>query len=344
MDGLKIGYLPFEVENEYVENMRLLLSRFGDVGPVPRLSVAGLFKRALGRLERLDFVFVNWEENSIIDGRSGKISAVGVCKFFTKILWWKAIARQQIFVRHNHYPHHAAGEARKHARLLVDFAESLFTAAIFHSGHLSQTARRMYVPHPLYRCECIADLAGEEVGDYYVVFGKLLPYKKIDELIAAFPEGKRLLVFGACDSPHYVEKLRALAKGKDVEVRPGYVDSLTAQKLIARSKGVLIAHADDDMIVTGTYFFAVTLGVPVFAVATPFLEWAKNDGEIGGLAIFASVTDLANNLSDDDVWSRASIRARAIANFGDSEVLKALATLLGSTTVPPSIPRRPRYL
>jgi glycosyltransferase involved in cell wall biosynthesis len=334
MSGLKIGYLPFEIENEYVENMRVLLSRFGEVRPVPGVSPAGLFRRMAGRLERMDFVFINWEENLIINRRTGGVSPLGVCKFFLKILWWKAIARRQIFVRHNNYPHHAVGDARRYARLLIDFAESLFSAAMFHSGHLQQTARRQYVPHPLYRREYVADAAEKGVQDYYVVFGRLLPYKKIDELIAALPVGKRLLVFGSCDAPEYVAKLNDLARGKEVEIRPGYVDGLTAQEIIAHSRGVLIAHADDDMIVSGTYFFAATLGVPVFAVGTPFLEWARRSGKIDGLTTFGSVADLANNLPDHDLWNRALIRDQAVAHFGDREVLKALANLLGTSGKP----------
>src|SRR3546814_1969325 len=81
-----------------------------------------------------------------------------------------------------------------------------------------------------------------------------------------------LLVCGSCGDHDYKQKLLACGKA-NVTIMAEFIPDELAKELILTSCGVVICHADDDMIVSGSIVFAISLGVPVLAIATPFVRW-----------------------------------------------------------------------
>lgn len=268
---LRIGLLPYDSGvNLYAERMRANLAELGDVVPVgkPWERIA----RALAGEPSFDVVIAGWLENALVTER-GRISAVGLVKLIAQALVLRAQARRVIYVRHNRYPHRAKPRYARALTALLDASECLYDITLTHSPAETGPGRA-YCPHPLYDTVQEEPLLPREIDllpGYFVVFGRIAPYKNIEALIAGFPENQRLLVAGVVDDEAYARRLVQLHR-PNVVVAPGYLTEAQAQSVLRRSAGVVVSHSADDVIVTGSFFYAISASRPVYAVATPFLR------------------------------------------------------------------------
>ncbi|TQK04481.1 glycosyltransferase involved in cell wall biosynthesis [Herbaspirillum sp. SJZ130] len=326
----KIAYIPMEdVGNEYTTRMRELLAGYGDVVRYEGTRAWAL-RLLKGRFWRYDYAVLNWMENEFVDLRSGRISWKGFAKVLAKTMVIKAGVRRLVYVRHNNYPHAAQGPAMERSRKLVDWYCRLFANVVSHSGALT-AAGAVYCPHPLYRLaeQRDADLPRALPEEYFVVFGRISRYKKIEQLIAAFPANRNLVVAGAVADEAYAQSLLALRRD-NVIVMPGKLSEAQAQKLVSGARGVVISHADADVVVSGTFFYAMSVRRPVFAIETPFLRWVaprvgdelvrlgRDMRELCAAIAAAAPVELAQELS-----------ARIEEQFGDEAVRRALGLALG---------------
>lgn len=307
--------------------MMAILGRIGAVSEVPKLAARSVFVR-----ERLDVAFVSWYENRILD-RKGAVSWLRCGKVLLRTLALRVHARKLIFVRHNRMPHATRARDRRLAERLVDLYERwLFDGSLTHSP-AEATAARLYCPHPLYEIarapEALSpQLAAFSTKTFYVVFGRIEPYKQLEQLIEAFPADKQLVICGRCSDPDYLAALTRMAPA-NVTVVHGIVPDADAQWLIRRSQGVLINHASEDMIVSASFFYAMSLGQRVFAVETPFLRWAS---ELIGRDVVIVSDDLAamcRSLSAAvSGGTRRELEATIEQHFGDSSVARHIEVML----------------
>lgn len=269
--SLRIAYFPFENEsNRYTDNFKKILSRFGDIAEAPPL------KRIFGTLTRprFDILILNWSDNNFVNPATGRVSVFGVIKEFVRIGIYNLISRKTIFVRHNIYPHNASEQSRDMVSRIIARYEKCFDLCWVHSGHLEEE-NRYYVPHPLYEIEEAGTTSVEEFAlpeRYFVVFGRLMEYKNIHRLLEILPSDMHLVVCGSCKDDAYKAKLQSLA-GSNVTLMAQFISDELARDLITASSGMVICHADDDMIVSGSIIYSISLGVPVFAIETPFIRW-----------------------------------------------------------------------
>lgn len=290
MPDIKIGYTPFgSGENAYTERMVEILSRLGKVSKVPTLR--SFLRSPLScRPNSYEFIIANWIESGIVNHK-GRLSIVGVLKFVLNVLLFKVLSRKTVFVRHNNYPHHASSAASACAVRIIDWAELFFDYVVTHSGH-NATSKRKYIPHPLYKHAHSTELLQSQQGDYFLIFGRILPYKKIETLVEAIPAHVRLVIAGSAPDKRYIEYLRSLADGKEIQLIPEFISDERAAQLCRSSRGIVITHNDNDMIVSGTFFYALSLGVPLYTVSTPFAEWACKTLEVPGLHVAKDIKSL----------------------------------------------------
>jgi glycosyltransferase involved in cell wall biosynthesis len=327
----RIAYQPYVVaqaEKGYAVRMRESLARFGTVVPWRGTWAAAIDGLRSGR-GRLDCLILNWTDNDLLDRRSRRVAARKVVKLFAKTIAMRLATRRLVFVRHNVYPHAVAAGHEADAQRWVDRYERLFDAVVTHSGDDSQRTR-LYCPHPLYRrVEAIVDssLARTLPARYFVVFGRIVRYKQLERLMTGFPVDQTLLVIGAIGDRAYADELAGIDRA-NVLFRPGLLDEAEAQTIVARSAGLLISHADGDVVVSASFFFAMSLGVPVLAVATPFLRWiAPRLGVL--LALADDLAGLCEIVADRPVVRISNEDRAAIEQaFGDAAVHTALRLVL----------------
>lgn len=321
---MRIAYFPFENKsNRYTDNFKKILSHFGDISEAPPL------KRVLLNFDfrRYDVLILNWTDNNFVNARKGTISFLGVIKEFFRVGVYKLISRKTVFVRHNVYPHDALGPTRKKAMRIIASYERCFDLCWVHSGHLTED-HRCYVPHPLYDVEQEASALPTDLKlpeKYFVVFGRIQSYKRIDKLIEMLPPDLHILVCGTCPDQDYKRKLQSFNK-PNVTIMAEFISDELARDLIVRSSGMLICHSEDDMIVSGSIVFAISLGVPVFAVETPFITWFRdtvNDRMIVAAADFA---DLIEKMRAHQSQITASDIACSQSHFSDQAVISHVAT------------------
>ena len=330
---MRIGYVPYtDVNNAYVSRMQEILRRFGSVEQFmrPGQLVRELFA---GRLRRYDVTFFNWVENDFLVKPAGTISAVNVAKVLLKTGIARLMSRRVVFVRHNVYPHTLRAGDEAAAMRLIGWYESFFDVVVTHSGaHLQPHYR--YCPHPLYRHSERAagdarDPAPGLPDNYFVMFGRVASYKRIVEAARAFPAERNLLIIGSVTDADYGHAVEAVGR-PNVFYRPGYIDEANAQRLIRGSQGIVLAHAGENTVVSGSFFYAMSLPVPVLAVETPFLSWIQPQVGSDLLALapdLDGLMELARGFKPQ--IPAADAVARLDLAFGDQAIATALRQVLG---------------
>lgn len=326
----RIAYVPItDVNNAYVSRMQEILRRFGDIEQFMR-PAQFLHELLNGRLRRYDATIFNWVENDFLE--QGVISRKNIVKVLIKTMVARLMSRRLVFVRHNIYPHALRAGQEGAARRLIDWYERRFDVVVSHSGaHLGQRGR--YCPHPLYRTVDDAGLDVQQLvpglpQDYFVMFGRVARYKCIAEVARAFPPQRNLLIIGSVTDEDYGREIAAIDR-PNVFYRPGYIDEAQAQCLIRHSQGIVLAHAGENTVVSGSFFYAMSLPVPVLAVETPFLRWVAPQVGDDLLALapdLDGLAQLARQFVRDDAASDAARRLDLA--FGDQAVADALAAIL----------------
>lgn len=329
-----IAFIPAEdSSNAYTNRMRALLGVLGTVqGYRLRLALRSFL---CGNFKRNDLLVVNWIENDLIDRGTGRVSLFGIIKLVLKTMLIKLSSQRTLFVRHNVYPHATCRGSASLARRLVDWYESLFDVVITHSGDNSALknwrgeAVRSYVPHPLYKRGKLEERARFDLPDeYFLIFGRIVPYKRIELAIERFPADKTLVVAGSVDDQAYADKLAAMC-GPNILFAPGYLSEQEAQSLVRNARGLLVTHAEENVLVSGSFFYALSAQCRVYAVQTPFLTWVAPRLGADVVTLSEDIPGLMRTLSND---APRSICAESLANiereFGDAAVLAALSNIL----------------
>ncbi len=329
----RIGYLPMGgITNAYAERFVEILGGLGTVTALP--SPREILRRPWRLRRDYDVALVNWIELDMVRRGDGALSLPGLARVLARVLLLRCVARRVVYVRHNNFPHGTREADRERARRVLDRLERLFDAVLVHAGHAA-TPHRRYVPHPLYRRarETLAPAEAQRLAalpaHFYVVFGRIARYKGIDRLIERFPPGHALVVLGAVEEPDHVAALEAAA-GPEVRIMAGHVSDAYAQAVLSRSTGLVLAHAEPDMIVSGSLFYALSLGVRVFAVENPALAWLRSQLEPGRLTLAPDVAALCARIATDHPPAPAAPapEARLDEAFGDARIRGVLREVL----------------
>ena len=95
------------------------------------------------------------------------------------------------------------------------------------------------------------------------------------------------------------------------------------------SDGVVISHADSDVVVSGTFFYAISVKCRVFAVTTPFLEWVKPRIGSDILSLGGDVSEVCQLIDAAKTFdSSAANWDRVEDEFGDESVRSSFANAM----------------
>lgn len=293
---IEISYYPaISNTNQYCFFFRKALNK---IGVVDDFSYQRSIRKIIN-FQPYDYTVINWIENDIIS-KSGRFYIPGFIKFLMKFFFIRLTSKKVIFIKHNEYPHHTKGSVNiclaKYSIKLLDVLSNII---IVHSPIFPEDHKHYYVPHPLYgvctlnNSDCVDD-------DLYVNFGRIIRYKKTEDLIADFPDNKKLLIIGACDDNDYlIELQRMIIHKNNIEIRAGYISNDDAKNIISKASGVIITHAEKNMIVSGSFFHSLTFSKRILAIETPFLNWASAVFSSRVLVCFSSIKSMMDCISSE---------------------------------------------
>lgn len=300
MNKPKLLYTPYPkaTDNPYLRSNVALLEELGfEVIAEPTLwgdRGKFLLKHLIKR--DIDSVVVNWHEN-LFRHRDGRVNWMGIPIYLISLLLFRLMSRRVVYIRHNLYPHSFTQHwKRSLAKMVVGIGQKIAQVRATHSGHM-RPAGFQYLPHTLYKTFKSDHLEQVDVGcslpeDFHVMFGFIERYKRVDEVIRCWNNAAYLVIAGNCKDQNYLDELHRLAEGKNILFITRFIKEDEAQKIVGLSRGLIIAHADEDMIVSGSFFFGISVGAPLFAVRTPFLDWYKQNDTSNYLRLFETIDSL----------------------------------------------------
>ena len=161
--------------------------------------------------------------------------------------------------------------------------------------------------------------------DFYLTAARMVPYKRVDRVVAAFREtpDRRLVVVG--DGPEEARVRRAAGDAANIEFR-GFVPAAELVDLLGRARAFLFAAEED---------FGIGL-VEAQACGTPVLAYGPRRGRgtswrtgASGLLFEdqspATVRAAVDRFEADGVtWDAARIREHSL-QFGEAEFRRRLA-------------------
>lgn len=328
MSKLKILFCPDFDQNQYIENIYKIIESIDSV-EITRVKniTPGLIKSGF---KHYDVSVVHWLENWLVNEQNKRITWRSIMRFVVRFVTLKIISKKVIYVRHNIYPHSLSSKDGKVAQWFADVACRLADVCVIHSGHLNK--KYVYVPHPLYKFDHQVELPQSAKLKQFVMFGRIIEYKAIDKVLQKWGEAP-LLVAGSVGSKEYVEQLGAIKANRkldNVSIDARFLSNEEAQLIVASSRGLILAHCEDDMIVSGSFFFAASLGVPVLAIKSPFLTWLKSEFNYTGLFIFDDLKDMVHAINRQavDEVDRRKISMEAQNLFGDQTIKQTFEKLL----------------
>ncbi|KKA63546.1 hypothetical protein HA49_22590 [Tatumella morbirosei] len=314
-----ISYFPKKtLQNAYSSRMLQILS---DDFNVDDSDLKSITKELVNfNFSKKEVVILNWFENSLINNQ-GKVTLKKVILTYIKFIILKLKYKKLIYVKHNVFPHSTdkkyINNAIRHMALMTRFSN----VVIVHSP-ASLLSDEKYVPHPLY--SPVRRMSGETKDEsLFVIFGRIARYKKIEDVILHFPKNKKLLVIGPCDDVSYLNLLINLSnKLPNVRVVEGFMNDHEVVDILSSASRMLITHSDTDMIVSGSFFYAIANNIPVFAIETPFLKWAENRLASSALNCFSNLDDLMVAISGsvDSYTYSQKVKDVIKREFGDAVV------------------------
>jgi glycosyltransferase involved in cell wall biosynthesis len=199
---------------------------------------------------------------------------------------------------------------------------------VANSRHVAARIERYYgrtatVVHPPVDVERFLGLA-HEASDYYLVFGRVVPYKRVDLAVRACAQaGRRLKVAGGGRA---MDAVRALALGHGGIELVGRVDDAQRDTLLRGARALLFPGEEDFGIVPVE---AQAAGVPVVAYGVGGARESVRDGVTGVLfdaqspAALGAAIERFEGLTVED----AALRANA-AGFGRARFREEMAVAI----------------
>jgi glycosyltransferase involved in cell wall biosynthesis len=182
--------------------------------------------------------------------------------------------------------------------------------------------RPSQIIHPPVEVSGLLDVP-RDPGDAYLVFGRLVPYKRVDIAIRACERlGRRLIVAG---TGRDLDRLRRLAPSSTEFL--GHVSSQDLPRLFSHARALLFPGLEDFGIVPVE---AQAAGLPIIAYGAGGVRDSVIDGRTGVLYDDPSVGGLCEGIArfESMTFDERELRANA-ARFGPDRFAVAFGHLLG---------------
>ncbi|WP_165855406.1 glycosyltransferase [Marinobacter sp. JSM 1782161] len=309
-DRSRLTFYPRQSKNPYLERMLALFAAAGKVEPRPLSLRSIILPSRTGTI-----FFLNWIENlAVIGSIPGLVATI----LFVKII--KMRNAKLIWVKHNIYPHSSGRINKDIARACQNFVERNADAVICHGKKHSSDFSLRYVPHPLPVIK--QTMRASSSGDYYICFGRMMPYKNIDRLIRDWPKNMKLVISGEFSANYYKTIFRLCQNLDNISLENTYLSDQELAERISFSKGVIIPNDGNTSIISGGILLGLSLGKPTFTKSRRMFE--EFDANTTGLYLISDWCDIRSKV----LPTKNSIIASSRKIYGDDAIKDRLRQIL----------------
>ncbi len=287
-------------------------------------------------LRSYDLIVLNWLEDYPLRPR-------GIPKILSFLYWITPFCGfllrirlsgvPVIYVRHNELQNDAVGRWEQVSRVLIRMVKGVAHFAVVHvPGAQRYGDSFRYVPHHLHR-PTARPMGPLQVPLRSLCFGRLVPAKRIEDLIDEWPDDQPLTICGATPYRDYAEYLQRRAHRRSIELRAGFLRGEDLDALLLQTDVVVLPRSEGRAIVSGTFFHAISMGCVVLARRAPYIEDIAS--QFPYVVPFSDRDELLRGLSGirDRVArgvSREQVTTAAQALFGDDVVREGYERVLHS--------------
>ena len=311
--------------NRYIEIQKDLYRSIGyDVVP---LSIKGLLKGGFAQLFKPNNILAfHWLEYRPFKREKGtaRLTLPGSLLFaFYCSLMLIGRAKVVYFV-HDHAVHDTVGFNRSLSIRIIAFVRRLADFRVVHAPDFQAEYNARYLPHPLYW-----DAPGQtpttprtdHAAPLFSMLGVIRPYKQIDAVLDVWPSESKLYIAGH-GTQAYLATLNQIIDKRSlrdvVQLDAKFLSDAEFAQSIVDSDVLILPHAADSMLVSGSFFEAIGRVPLLISRSTPFMMWAAR--KFDNVILFNDISELPKIVrSITESWptiARNASNALAVDEFG----------------------------
>lgn len=322
--SMKLYLYPSRSQNAFLALNKQALGELGyAVKPVNKA-----FVRDLLRMKKDATVVLHWVEDRVY-GRTYRTVFQYFFKMIALIIFSAIFARKVVWVRHNFQPHNGSKTNYRY-----QFLCWLYKLMSIKPVSLEEYYSTPSLLHPLYKsdAELQSQIYAPEILDsqkshLVVFFGAVKKYKNLHQILNTWPQHIPLKIAGRCSDKEYetflLDKIAQL--GLHVVWDNVFLSDEALSDVLKNTKFVLLPHADNTMISSGSFYHAIGEGCNVLTNTSRFGLAKSQKHE------FVTIYDPAG-LSEAYLTSihqdRTKVMHDALASYGNKPVLNAWRTVL----------------
>jgi glycosyltransferase involved in cell wall biosynthesis len=321
---MKLYLYPSRSQNEFLELNRQALRELGyEVKPVNRAFITDLLRR-----KKDATVVLHWVEDRVY-GRTYRTVFQYFFKIIALIIFSGLFAEKVVWVRHNFQPHNGSKHNYRY-RFLCWLYKLMSVKAIPLEGYYSSPS----LLHPLYKkdSELQAQIEQPESlepqkSNLVVFFGAVKKYKNLHQILDTWPKHIPLKIAGRCTDTEYQSFLlnKITQLGLNVVWDNVFLSDEELNDVLKNTKFVLLPHADNTMISSGSFYHAIGEGCNVLTNSSRFgLAKSKQHG-------FVSIYDpkvISEAYLNSIYQDRTKVMHDALSSYGQRQVLSAWRNVL----------------
>jgi len=270
LDSTKYIFLaPYKYENQFIEELKRTFESLGYT--VRPFDSYNHYPKAM---KESKIAVINWLEDQPSYNASYMQVFLDFLRVIKKALVIKTKMKKGFWIQHNFRPHH-----RKYGQIEFKIIQSLFRVLNFERLVMETNASGLPITHPLY----LSDMETVALKNHYdlhssdsrlgvLFFGAIKRYKNLHSILPTWPKDIPLTIIGKAESDTYLDELRAISIDRQVPVtiEDRFIDGDELDGLLKCYEWVLVPHANNTMIASGSFYHAISYGCNIICNQSEF--------------------------------------------------------------------------
>ena len=321
---MKLYLYPSRSQNAFLALNKKALGELGyTVKPVDKA-----FVRDLLRMKKDATVVLHWVEDRVY-GRTYRTVFQYFFKMVALIIFSGIFAKKVVWVRHNFQPHNGSKTNYRY-RFLCWLYKLMSIKPVSLEEYYSSPS----LLHPLYKNDdqLLKEIDNSDIiepgkSHLVVFFGAVKRYKNLHQVLDTWPQHIPLKIAGRCGDKEYEAFLLDKIAELDLHVvwDNVFLSDEALNDVLKNTKFVLLPHADNTMISSGSFYHAIGEGCNVLTNTSRFGLAKSKMHEFVTIYDPAVLSEAYLNLIHQD---RTKVMHDALASYGNKPVLNAWRKVL----------------